>query len=491
MASNTYSSICLMALLTSCSKILVPEFELAEHLPAGGMTAKGLSDRSFVQVGRNVDRKEELIFWTGFSLFRNPWVIAPSSTEDRDGLGPLFNTRSCISCHSSGGKGPAPQEGISKPSALVIRFGSNETPIYSDPIYGGQLQPRAIAVTHSSIQPDLQGEAQLQLSYQLVSGAYADGTPYTLRAPNYHLVDLAYGDLDKRTVLSPRFSPVIYGMGLLDAISEQDLLSQEDINDANQDGVSAKYNRVPIMHSNHNTAVFHGSVAGNVGRGLTDSTRFGIGRFGHKAKHPSLHQQVAAAFRDDIGITNTSFVNETCSSEQTNCQAASAVGGHSRVEIPDKLLDMVAQFNQLIAVPPARNLDKKQRQKGRALFYQLGCESCHTASYTTDAEYPHKSLANQTIWPYTDLALHDMGGNLADGVNEYDANGQEWRTPPLWGIGARKNMRSKNLYLHDGRAQTVAEAILWHGGEAQASQYSFIQLDKAQRNALLAFLDAI
>jgi CxxC motif-containing protein (DUF1111 family) len=475
-----------MACLISCSKVSVPDFEQAEQLPAGGMTGKGLSDRSFVQVGRNVDRKEELIFWTGFSLFRDPWVIAPSSTKDRDGLGPLFNTRSCISCHSSGGKGPAPTEGISKPSALVIRLGSAELNIFSDPIYGGQLQPRAIAVTHSSIQPDLLGEAQLDLSYQQISGEYADGTPYILRQPSYKLADLAYGDLDKRTALSPRFSPVIYGVGLLDAISEQDLLSQEDTDDINQDGISAKYNRVPIMPSSHNTAVFHGTV-----ENVVDATPLGIGRFGHKAKQPSLHQQVAAAFRDDIGITNTSFVSESCSIDQPNCQAASVIGGHGTVEIPDKLLDLVTQFNQLIAVPPARNLNSPKAQQGRELFYQLGCESCHTASYTTDADYPHESLANQKIWPYTDLALHDMGAGLADGVNEYDANGQEWRTPPLWGIGARKNISSENLYLHDGRATTVAEAILWHGGEALVSQQSFIQLEQAQRNALLAFLDAI
>ncbi|WP_339723388.1 di-heme oxidoredictase family protein [uncultured Paraglaciecola sp.] len=459
----------------------VPNFEHAEHLPAGGMTGKGLSDRSFVQVGKNVNRKEELIFWTGFSLFRDPWVIAPSSTEDRDGLGPLFNTRSCISCHSSGGKGPAPKEGISKPSALVIRFGSDELSSFSDPVYGAQLQPRAIAVTHSSIQPELLGEAQLDLRYQQLSGKYADGTTYTLHQPNYQLTDLAYGDLDKRTKLSPRFSPVIYGLGLLDAISEQDLIDQEDINDNNQDGISAKYNRVPITPSNHNTAAFHGSV----------SKAIGIGRFGHKAKQPSLHQQVAAAFRDDIGITNSSFVSEPCSIVQLNCHAAASLGGHQSVEIPDKLLDLVTRFNQLIAVPPARNLNSVKVQQGRNLFYKLGCESCHTASYTTDPAYPHPNLANQLIWPYTDLALHDMGEGLADGVNEFDAKGQEWRTPPLWGIGARKNIRSENLFLHDGRAKTVAEAILWHGGEAHTSQQSFIQLDQAQRNALLAFLDAI
>ena len=486
MKSNQYWVIALVACLSCCSKVSAPDFEQAEHLPAGGMTGKGLSDRSFVQVGRNVNRKEELTFWTGFSLFRDPWVIAPSSTKDRDGLGPLFNTRSCISCHTSGGKGPAPTQGISKPSALVIRFGSAEHNIFSDPIYGAQLQPRAIAVTHSSIQPDLLGEAKLQLSTKEIYGNYADGTPYTLRQPRYQLTDLAYGDLDSRTVLSPRFSPVIYGVGLLDAISKHDLLTQEDINDNNQDGISAKYNRVPIMPSNHNTAEFHGSV-----ENVTDAGLIGIGRFGHKAKQPSLHQQVAAAFRDDIGITNTLFVSESCSIEQANCHSASVIGGHQSVEIPDKLLDLVTQFNQLIAVPPARNLDSAKAQQGRELFYQLGCESCHTASYTTDAEYPHESLANQKIWPYTNLALHDMGERLADGVNEYAADGREWRTPPLWGIGARKNMRNKNLFLHDGRATTVAEAILWHGGEAQASQQSFMQLEQAQRNALLAFLDAI
>lgn len=486
MIDNRYLSIALMLCFTSCSKVSVPDFQPAEHSPAGGMTGKGLSDRSFVQVGRNVDRKEELLFWTGFSLFRDPWVIAPSSTKDRDGLGPLFNTRSCISCHSSGGKGPSPVQGVSKPSALVIRFGSAEDGVFSDPVYGDQLQPRAVAITHSSIQPNLLGEAKLQLNYQEIYGEYADGTTYILRQPSYQLTDLAYGDLDKRTALSPRFSPVIYGVGLLDAISVQDLLSQEDIDDTDEDGISAKYNRVPVVPSHHNTADFHGLVENDAVTGPK-----GVGRFGHKAKHPSLHQQVAAAFRDDIGITNTSFVSESCSTGQINCQAAAIIVGDQSVEIPNKLLDLVTQFNQLMAVPPARNLGSFKAQQGRKLFYQLGCESCHTASYTTDATYPHDSLANQIIWPYTDLALHDMGPGLADNVSEYDANGREWRTPPLWGIGARKNIRSENLYLHDGRAESVAAAILWHGGEAQRSQQNFIQLDQQQRNALLAFLDAI
>lgn len=479
MISNRYWAIALIACLTSCSKVIVPDFELAEHLPAGGMTGKGLSDRSFVQVGRNVDRKDELNFWTGFSLFRDPWVIAPSSTKDRDGLGPLFNTRSCISCHTSGGKGPAPEEGISKPSALVIRFGSAQHNTFNDPNYGGQLQPRAIAITHNNILPELVGEAQLNLNYEELQGEYADGQPYTLHKPSYQLTDLAFGDLSVHSKLSPRFSPVILGVGLLDAIATEDLLKQEDLEDQDGDGISAKYNRVPFIATDHNTGDFH----------AYKSNDLAVGRFGLKAKHPSLHQQVAAAFRDDIGITNTSFPNETCT--QNNCQAASDLGDHSEVEIPDKLLNLVVQFNQLIAVPPARDLASKQAQQGRDLFYQLGCESCHTASYTTDANYPIANLAAQKIWPYTDLALHDMGENLADGANEFDANGQEWRTPPLWGLGASKKIRSENRYLHDGRARSVAEAILWHGGEATRSQQAFVNLPQNQRKDLLAFLDAI
>lgn len=457
---------------------LIPEFAQSEWLPAGGMTAKQFSNRTYIDTGRNLSGKQRLDFWTGFSLFRDPWVIAPSSTEDRDGLGPLFNTRSCISCHSAGARGPAAVEGISTPSSLVIRLGlrdGNATQTSQRQkvnafflsrtfqYYGEQIQPRAIKILQPGLDNELKGEAKLDLKYKRKIGQYADGTSYTLRSPSYQLTSLAFGELDEDVGISPRLAPPVFGGGLLDAIDEQDLLNQEDVNDRDNDGISAKYNIV-------NNAV---------------------GRFGLKGKHPTLKQQVAAAFRDDIGITNNIFPSETCSRFEDKCHKASKLGGHKSVEIPDKLMDLVIKFNTYLAVPPARNLDSKNARAGRSIFYQAKCDVCHKPNYTTDKQYPIAELAGQKIWPYTDLALHDMGQDLADNVTENSATGREWKTPPLWGLGLRRLYKSDAVYLHDGRAQSIEEAILWHGGEATASQQHFTQLDANARAQLLAFLDSI
>ena len=471
--------------LMGCSK--APTFDQSELQPGGDITARRVSHRTYVVEGKGVSAQQKLNFWTGFSLFRDPWVIAPSSTKDRDGLGPLFINRACISCHSRGGRGPAPTEGLSSPSAMVMRLDLTDVgakkSIYSDSdtymAYGEQIQSRAINITHPTRLPKaIKPEAKLLIEYEVITGQYADGSAYTLHKPNYQLQELAYGELGKHVGLSPRFAPAVYGAGLLDAIAEEDLLAQEDINDENQDGISARYNQVPMVKKDTFYDLYPQSV-------------LSIGRFGHKAKHPTLAQQVSAAFRDDIGITSSWFPNESCTPLQTDCAIASQLGLHTDVEIPNKLLKLVIDTNQFMAVPPARNLSSDKAQKGRELFYQGGCATCHTPSYTTSPDYPVVVLANQKIWPYTDLALHDMGEGLADGVVENQASGQEWRTPPLWGLGAQKIFRKQPLYLHDGRARSVAEAILWHGGEAQQSQMFFTQLAATERQQLLTFLDAI
>jgi CxxC motif-containing protein (DUF1111 family) len=325
----------------------------------------------------------------------------------------------------------------------------------------------------------VKGEGKVHLSYQVIDGQYPDGAAYQLYQPRYQLKELAYGPLSSTSRLSPRFAPVVYGAGLLDAISIDDLLAQEDPDDQNQDGVSARYNRVPLLASSHPSETFHRQADG------------AIGRFGMKAKHPSLHQQVAAAFRDDIGISNPLFSGPPCSSMQQACKQADQLGGHDGPEINAEMLSLVTEFNQYLAVPPARQLNQDAQQQGRELFYQVGCASCHTPSYITASDYPTQALANQRIWPYTDLALHDMGPDLADGVQEYSASGQEWKTPALWGIGLRKKLNSDSRFLHDGRARTVEQAILWHGGEATASQQAFTHLSVSERSAVLRFLDAI
>jgi len=455
-----------------------PAFELNEHKTAGGMTHKRLF-ASYLYPGEKLSSKQQLDFWTGFSFFRDPWVAAPSATGNRDGLGPLFNTRSCIACHTAGSRAKIDEAGHILPLSLVVRLGSTDPSIKAvDPIYGGQIQPRAISyrltdanIIKKSPYTDNLGEAWLDKSYSKITGVFADGEPYELLKPSYQLTKLAYGELAPHIGLSVRLAPNIFGMGLLNAIKTDDLLKQEDSDDIDGNGISAKYNRVPNV--------------------ITQAIE--VGRFGFKSKQPNLHQQVAAAFRDDIGITNSSFVDETCSKTQVACNYASAYGGHSLadLEIPDNRLDLTVTFNELLGVPPARNLNNKTVQAGRATFYQLSCQQCHTPSYVTDENYPVKELAKQTIWPYTDLALHDMGEGLADGVYEFNANGREWRTAPLWGIGLQKYKTGQQRFLHDGRARTISEAILWHGGEAEPAKKAYLALTKQQRDALIQFVKAI
>ena len=464
--------------IDSWSKSQVPAFQQSELQPAGDMTHKRLYS-TYLNPGKASSNKQKLDFWSGFSFFRDPWVAAPSATGNRDGLGPLFNTRSCIDCHTAGSRAKIDQAGHILPLSLVVRLGSKDPKIMAvDPIYGGQIQPRAISyrltdenVINKSPYSDNVGEAWLDKKYTLIKGEFADGESYELQQPRYKLTQLAYGELAPYIGLSVRLAPNVFGMGLLNAIKTQDLLNQEDVDDANGDGISAKYNRVP-----------------NVITGTTE-----VGRFGFKAKQPNLHQQVAAAFRDDIGITNSSFPNETCTESQIACGLASEYGGHSLadLEIPDNRLALTVTFNEFLGVPPARNLQSKTVRAGRDIFYQLNCQQCHTPSYVTDANYPVKALAKQTIWPYTDLALHDMGEGLADGVNEFIASGREWRTAPLWGIGLQENKTGQQRFLHDGRARTINEAILWHGGEAEAAKQKYKTLTKLQRSALVKFVKAI
>jgi CxxC motif-containing protein (DUF1111 family) len=472
--------------LSACDKphvgmannVKTPVFEQNERQPGGDITHKRLY-ASFLYPGEKLSSKQQLDFWSGVSFFRDPWVAAPSATGNRDGLGPLFNTRSCIDCHTAGSRAKIDEAGQILPLSLVVRLGSKDPKMTSvDPVYGGQIQPRAIsyrltdaALIKQSPYTDNVGEAWLDKRYNKILGSFSDGETFELLKPDYQLTRLAYGELAPHIGISVRLAPNIFGMGLLNAIKGVDLLNQEDIDDSDADGISAKYNRVPNV------------ITGDIE----------LGRFGFKAKQPNLHQQVAAAFRDDIGITNTSFSDESCTKTQTACNYAAEYGGHSlaNLEIPDNRLDLTVTFNELLGVPPARNLQSETAQMGRTLFYQAKCQQCHTPTYITDENYPVKELAKQTIWPYTDLALHDMGEGLADGVYEFNANGREWRTAPLWGIGLQQYKTGQQRFLHDGRARTINEAILWHGGEAELAKQAYMALNKKQRDALVKFIKAI
>jgi CxxC motif-containing protein (DUF1111 family) len=428
-------------------------------LSGGGATVFSTGSNAFSLPSANMPLMQRLDFNVGNSFFRNPWVIAPASTDARDGLGPLMNTNGCQNCHIKDGRGHAPHSLEDNVVSLLVRLSipSKKGPI-PEPNYGGQLQDFAI--------PGVEPEGRIQIHYADKIVAFDDGEKITLRQPKLSIVDLAYGELHPQTQFSVRVAPPMIGLGLLEAIPADDLLEIADPDDKNSDGISGKANLVWDVAKETET----------------------IGRFGWKAGQPTVRQQNAGAFNGDLGITSTFFPKDHCTSTQTACLNAPSGGSP---ELSDKLLNLVTLYARNLAVPARRNINDPQVMKGETLFAEIGCADCHTPSWKTAADYELPWLANQTIYPYTDLLLHDMGEGLADNRPEAKANGREWRTPPLWGIGLTKVVSGETHFLHDGRARNITEAILWHAGEAENSQQAFVQLEKNKRDAVISFLNSL
>ncbi len=302
-------------------------------------------------------------------------------------------------------------------------------------------------------------------------GAYADGTPYVLRAPTYTIESPAFGDLGDDVMVSPRLAPQVIGMGLLEAIPEASILANVDPDDTDADGVSGRPNRVVDPE--------------------TEETE--LGRFGWKANAPTVRAQAAGAFNGDMGITSSLLPDESCTAEQTACVRAPGGGAGGEPEIPDDRLGSVVFYTRTLAVPASRDAGDERVQQGAESFVAMGCAACHVDTFTTGSidVVGVEALSDQTIHPYTDLLLHDMGGGLADGRPDFEATGSEWRTPPLWGLGLIDDVNGERFLLHDGRARTIAEAILWHGGEGTAAMEAFRTADAATRDALVDFLEAL
>ena len=265
---------------------------------------------------------------------------------------------------------------------------------------------------------------------------------------------------------SPRVAPAMIGLGLLEAIPEQDILEQADPEDLDQDGISGKVNMVWDVINEKKS----------------------LGRFGWKANQPNLRQQTAGAFLGDIGITSSLFSSENCASGQDAC-AGSIHGGSP--ELIDVILDDTAFYSSTLGVPAQRNGDDPEVLAGQKIFKELNCQGCHRMSWETGDNEISVALAGQTIHPFTDMLLHDMGPELADGRPDFDADGQEWKTPPLWGIGLLKTVNGHTRLMHDGRARSLEEAILWHGGEGEDSRDRFKNLSAEDRSQLIRFLESL
>lgn len=461
-----FIGVLLSILFTNCSKDdegyepLPLIAEDGEALSGGETTVFDVSQNAFGFQAANLEGDNSLFFFTGNSLFNQNWVTAPATTTARDGLGPIFNARACSGCHFKDGRGRVPNFNGEINHGLLLRLSTSGIQTNGgnnpDPVYGGQLQDQSILAIDT--------EGGFTVNYQDTTVNYPDGSSLNLRSPSYLLTNLAYGDSDDNLLISPRIANQMIGLGLLEAIPESTLLSLSDEGDADNDGISGKPNYVWDIESQSQK----------------------IGRFGWKANQPNIRQQIAAAFSGDMGITSTLFPEENCPTG-INCDDFPNGG---TPEINDGNLDKVALYSSTLAVPGRRDVNAQKILEGKSLFNSAKCIACHIPKLQTGS-HPIPALANQTIRPYTDLLLHDLGIGLADNVSDFNATGREWRTQPLWGIGLIETVNGHTNLLHDGRARNIEEAILWHGGEASDSKELFMSLSSLERTLIINFIKSL
>lgn len=457
-------------------------FDPSEAFPGGAATSTASIENvnAFSQPSSNMGFGKELDFKIGNAIFRKAWVSSPASTKSSDGLGPVYNARSCQSCHLKDGRGHPPNGNWPEDNAvsMFLRLSippqsdtdrellrSGRASVIPEPTYGTQLQDLAT--------PGHDGEGRMHITYREREIRLGDGEIVNLQVPTYTITDLKYGELHPQTMMSPRVAQQMIGLGLLEAVPEADILAYEDPDDRNGDGISGRANRVWSLEQNQLVA----------------------GRFGWKAGSPTILQQSAEAAAGDMGLGSALIPKPggDCTPLQPTCLAAPHGGteknpGH---EFKPQLLELTAFYARNLAVPRRREAEDEGVMAGKRLFHEIGCASCHRPSFTTGTSTPDPHLAGQRIWPYTDLLLHDMGAGLADHRPEGQATGREWRTAPLWGIGLTEVVSGHTFFLHDGRARNITEAILWHSGEAQAARDGFAALSRTDREKLIAFVNSL
>jgi CxxC motif-containing protein (DUF1111 family) len=448
-----------------------------EAMSGGAATGKAdLTRNAFSGFSANIIFEQQLTFKLGNALFDKLWVSSPSSTQASDGLGPLFNARSCESCHIRDGRGHPP-EAKGNATSMLLRLArpaksseelaavnNGDILNFPDPIYGKQLQDMAV--------PGLAGEGQVSVTYSDVSVTFPDGQTATLRKPVYSITGLAYGVLNPDTSISPRIAQPMIGLGLIEAVHEADIAALADPADKNKDGISG---RMALVRDASGTVQ--------------------LGRFGWKAQTATVRSQSAEAFNGDIGISTPDVPLDygDCTKPQSECFDM-ANGEQARLgksEAPDPVMELITFYSKNLAVPPRRDVAGTDVLHGKDMFYASGCAACHTPNFVTRRDAEDPAQAFQLIWPYSDFLLHDMGQVLADGQQVGLASGSEWRTPPLWGIGLTANVSGHTFFLHDGRARNLEEAILWHHGEAQSSRNAYMGLVKFDRDSLLRFLESL
>ena len=432
----------------------------------GGTTVDTTGPRAFRSIAANADNSLVAPFLFGQRIFDVVWDHEPIISPVLDGLGPMFNRRSCRECHEGNGRGHPPEYTGEPMKSMLVRISIPGTGPHGGPNpvpnYGDQLQDRAI----DGVAP----EGQAIITYEEIPGEFADGAPYSLRKPAVKFVNTAYGDLPADILASPRVASPVIGLGLLQSVPEATLRALADPDDKNGDGISGRVNMAWDANAK----------------------QMAPGRFGWKANVPNVRHQSAGAALGDMGLTSPVFPDNLCEEVQTDCQAVAqqVAEAANAPEVLEELLTPVEIYMLLLAVPRQRNVDDPAVVRGEALFRGVGCSGCHMPTLVT-GQGPLLEISNQEIHPFTDLLVHDMGEGLADNRPDYAASGREWRTQPLWGVGLTYDVGAFNYHLHDGRARSLTEAILWHGGEAERPREGFRNMSAEQRNDLLAFLGSL
>ena len=442
-------------------------------LSAGSFTTPEAGPNAFSVPIAMLDKEQAEALAKGKEQFNEAWVVAPQPGGVW-GLGPTFNEDRCAHCHANNGRAKAPDDGHEAELGMLVRLSVPGATAQGGPnphpAYGDQLQNRGI--------PDrVPAEGRAIFTYAAREVSFADGEKVSLRVPAVRFEDLQFGELGSDTMISPRIAPAVVGMGLLEAVPEETILNLAK--EEEKLGVAGKPNYVWDY----------------------EADRTALGRFGWKANQPSLRQQTAAAFLGDIGATTYMFPEENCPPVQRQCldvPSASKCGGQGgctgntfRPEVIPSRLNNITLYLQTLAVPARRNVDDADVKRGEQLFAEARCGACHAPELKTGSKTAIPAAANVVIHPYTDLLLHDMGEPLADGRPDFKANGREWRTPPLWGVGLLRTVSGHSDLLHDGRARDVTEAILWHGGQAEKSREAFRTMSKADREALVKFVESL
>ena len=422
------------------------------------ISVKRETRESFAAPIPSLDLSKMRLFTGGRHLFRRSWTPAPSSVKSLDGLGPVFNRVSCSGCHVKDGRGKPPKEG-SKFRSMVIKLSRTEKgEVYPDPNYGYQLNDKSIL--------GVPYEGKATINYSLIDQKFDDGTSIKLSAPKYSFHSLSFGELHANTKSSGRVAPVVFGLGLIEAIKEKDILKNADPKDIDKDGISGRPHKIIDVPSKN----------------------IMVGKFGWKATRATLLHHITGAASQVMGLTSNIFPEKNCMEIQKAC-LEQIDGGNP--EVSDAQVERLLVYMQTLAPPRQRNGASKDILYGQSMFKEIGCENCHTPTYTTGIHPKHPELSNRIIKPYSDFLLHNMGKGLDDGVNEGEAKSYEWKTPPLWGIGLVKIVNKHTRFLHDGRAKSIEEAILWHEGEGLEAKNNYMSLSLKNRKKLLKFLNSL